>query len=218
MVLESPASACVLPLSGVASDEELLQAWRRGDTDAGEALFERHFDAVMRFFRNKLDEGPEELVQKTFLACVESRDRFRGDASFRTFLFAVAHNVLKNHFRSRRRRGVEIDFTAESVWGLAPSPSAIVARHRNHQLLFEALRRIPVEAQVALELHYWEGLTGAEIAQVLDVPLGTAKTRLRRARQLLGDALQQLAQVEALDMSGVDLDEWAKSLREAVLQ
>lgn len=208
----------VLALDVVATDEELLEAWRRGSTAAGEDLFERHFDAVMRFFRNKLDEGPEELVQRTFLACIESRDRFRGDASFRTFLFSVAHNVLKNHFRSKRRRGVHIDFSADSVYGLAPSPSTIVARERNHRLLLDALRRIPIDAQVALELQYWENLSGLEIAEVLGVPLGTAKTRLRRARQLLATALEPLAHAESFDIAGADLDAWARDLRQAVLQ
>jgi RNA polymerase sigma-70 factor (ECF subfamily) len=205
--------------ANTANDLELLESWRAGDTGAGEALFERHFDAVVRFFRNKTEEGAEDLVQKTFLGCVEGRDRFRGDASFRTFLFAVAHNVLKNHFRSKRRLGGEIDFTLRSVHDLAPSPSTVVAEHRTAQLLLEALRRIPVEYQVALELHYWEDLTALEIAHVLDMPVGTSKTRLRRARQLLVEQMEQLAD-DGADLRGVlsDLETWARSLRDTVLR
>ena len=92
------------------TDLELLEAWRGGDRQAGEALFERHFDAIARFFRNKVDHGIDDLIQRTFLACVESKDQFRGEASFRTFLFAVAHNVLGKHYRSQRRHGDRIDF------------------------------------------------------------------------------------------------------------
>lgn len=212
------APARLLPCPAVTTDRELLEAWRSGSAAAGEALFERHFDAVMRFFRNKIDDGPEELVQRTFLACVEGRTRFRGDSTFRTYLFAVAHNTLKAHFRSRRRRGVEIDFTAESVWGLAPSPSTLAVRDRSQRVLLDALRRIPVQSQVVLELHYWEGLTAAEIGEVIDVPHGTAKTRIRRARQLLGAAIEERARGESLDVSQLDLDAWAQSVRQVLLR
>ena len=202
----------------VVTDHELLEAWRQGSADAGEALFERHFDAVLRFFRNKIDDGPEELVQRTFLACVEGRERFKGASSFRTYVFAIAHNILKSHFRSRRRRGPHVDFTAESVWGLVASPSTLALRDRSQRVLLDALRRIPVESQVALELHYWEALTAAEIGEVLDVPLGTAKTRIRRARQLLGLEINAQAQLASLDLNGLDLESWARSVREALLR
>lgn len=201
----------------VTTDLELLTAWRDGSTTAGEALFERHFDPVMRFFRNKVDEGPEDLVQRTFLACVEGKERFEGRSSFRTYLFAVAHNVLRDHFRKKRRGGA-IDFTAQSVWDLAPAPSTVMARDRAQRVLLDALRRIPIESQVALELHYWEGLTAAELGDVMGVPHGTAKTRIRRARQLLTAAIETLAGAEPLDTSGLDLDAWAKSVRGVLLR
>ncbi len=201
----------------MTTDLELLQAWRDGSTTAGEALFERHFDAVMRFFRNKIDEGSEDFVQRTFLSCVEGKERFEGRSSFRTYLFAVAHNLLRNHFR-QKHRGIKIDFTEQSVWDVAPAPSTVMARDRTGRLLLEAMRRIPIESQVALELHYWEGLTAAEIGVVIEVPTGTAKTRIRRARQLLGQAIETLAAGEKLDTSGLDLDEWARSVREVLLR
>lgn len=201
----------------VTGDLELLAAWRDGSTTDGEALFERHFDAVLRFFRNKIDDGPEDLVQRTFLACVEGKERFEGRSSFRTYLFAVAHNVLRDHFR-RKRRGACIDFTAQSVWDVAPAASTIMARDRTHRVLLDALRRIPIDSQVALELHYWEGLTAAEIGVVLDVPTGTAKTRIRRARQLLGQAIEVLAAGEQLDVSQLDLDTWARAVRKVLLR
>ena len=201
----------------VTTDLELLEAWRGGETTAGEALFERHFDAVMRFFRNKIDEGSEDLVQRTFLACVEGKERFEGRSSFRTYLFAVAHNLLRTHFR-QKHRNQELDFTQRSVWDVAPAPSTVMARDRTGRLLLDAMRRIPIQSQVALELHYWEGLTAAEIGVVIDVPTGTVKTRIRRARQLLGEAIEALARGEQLDTSGLDLDTWARSVRQVLLR
>src|SRR5690606_25346041 len=123
-----------MPYTTLFRSLELLEAWRGGDRQAGEQLFERHFDAVARFFRNKVNQGIDDLIQRTFLACVEGKDRFRGEASFRTFLFAVAHNVLSKHYRSQRRHGDRIDFGVTSVHDLAPSPSVVVARHDEHRV------------------------------------------------------------------------------------
>jgi RNA polymerase sigma factor (sigma-70 family) len=199
----------------VPSDLELLERWRGGDAAAGEDLFERHFDAVVRFFRNKTDEAAEDLVQQTFLGCMRGQQRFRGDASFRTYLFVVAHNVLKNHYRRRGRAEAEVDFSVSSVFDLAPSPSLIVARRQEHQRLLEGLRRIPLELQVALELHYWEGLSATEIGIVLELPAGTVKTRLRRAKQLVRERMDALAALDspAPEATEADLEAWARAVR-----
>ena len=199
------------------SDAELLQAWADGDARAGEALFERHFESIARFFRNKLpaEAQHEDLIQQTFLGCVEARSRYRGDASFRSFLFAIAHNQLGKFWRSRSRD--RLDLRSVSAYDLDPSPSAALARDELHQQLLIALRRIPLDSQVALELHYWESMTAAEIGEVLDVPLGTAKTRLRRAKQLLEAELRALdSAMQPLDPTGSRLDTWARELREGL--
>jgi RNA polymerase sigma-70 factor (ECF subfamily) len=196
------------------TDAELLQAWADGNKSAGEQLFERHFESIARFFRNKLpaDVQHEDLIQQTFLGCVEARERFRGDASFRSFLFAIAHNQLGKHWRSRSRD--RLDFETVSAFDIDPSPSAVVARGQDQQKLLLALRRIPVDSQVALELHYWEAMTAAEIGEVLDVPLGTAKTRLRRAKQLLeAELLAVEVAPTRLDPTGSGLDTWARGVR-----
>src|SRR5690606_9547273 len=188
------------------------------DARAGERLFEHYFDAVFRFFRNKVDEGPEDLVQATFLGCLEARDRFRGDASFRTFVFSVARNVLCNHFRSRQKDARRVDFSVDSAYGLIPSPSAVVAEHREAQDLLEALRRIPIEYQIALELHYWEDMTAGEPAAVEDIPLGTAKTRLRRGRSLLVESLSALDPKSPRAIEDDVVDARARALRHVVLR
>jgi len=205
-------------MPGIATDLELLDAWRGGDRPSGEALFERHFDAVARFFRNKVNGGIDDLIQRTFLACVESKDRFRGEASFRTYLFAVAHNILGKHYRSRRRHGDRIDFGVTAVHDLAPSPSVVVAKHHEHRVLLQALRRIPLDHQIVLELYYWEKLTAAEVGRVLDVPEGTARTRVRRAKKLLEEEMRKLIEdKDQLESTLVNLEAWAASLRDLLL-
>ena len=199
------------------SDLELLDAWRGGDAAAGSELFARHFDAVCRFFRNKVAEGTDDLIQRTFLAMVESRDRFRGDSSFRTYLFTVARNELFAHLRKSGREQARFDPLEQSVYDLGPTPTTMVAQRKEQRLLLEALRRVPLDLQLALELYYWEDMPASELARVLELPEGTVRTRIRRARQLLEQALHELAAGDAeLHSTLAGLDDWAKSLREHV--
>ena len=201
-------------------DRARLDAWAAGDRKAGEALFEAHFQSVARFFRNKLPHasGPaDDLVQQTFLGVVEAKDRFRGDSSFRTFLFAVARNVLGKHLRTKSRQKA-FDPGVTSLHDLAPSPSAALARDEFDQILLGALRRLPLDLQIAVELHYWEGMTAAELAAVLDIPLGTAKTRLRRAKQLLQGLLDEATEHgQPLTETRTKLSSWARALRDDAL-
>src|SRR5262245_60999657 len=81
-------------------DLALLNRWRDGDRAAGEALFARHFDGLYRFFEHKTGGDADDLTQRTFLACVRSRDQFRGASSFRTYLFAIARHELYAHLRT----------------------------------------------------------------------------------------------------------------------
>jgi RNA polymerase sigma factor (sigma-70 family) len=202
----------------VATDLELLEAWRSGDRSAGSQLFERHFDSICRFFANKIQSDVDDLVQRTFQACVEGKERFRGQSSFRTYLFGVAHNVLRSHLRKRRREGERFDFGLTSVFDLGLSPTTLIAQAKEQQLTLQALRRIPLDHQIVLELYYWEDMTAAELAEVLEIPEGTVRGRIRRAKQLLEEQLSLLAENDVdLESTMSNLDSWAKSLRAKIL-
>lgn len=195
------------------SDEELIEAWRSGQQEAGEELFERYYDGVYRFFCNKLSQDVRDLVQQTFIACVEGRDRLRAGASFRSYLFAVAHNVLRMHLRARYRAELE-DLDSVTAYELAPGPSSILARSREERLLLHALRSIALEQQMLLELRYWEELTSPEIADILGVPDNTVRSRLHRAHASLKDVMARLAESpEELASTLDNLEEWARRCR-----
>lgn len=194
------------------SDDELLAGWRDGDNADGDAFFMRHFDALYRFFERKAALDVEDLIQRTFMSCVEARDRFRGDASFRTFLFAIARHQLMSDWR-RRKRDSDIDFSVTSLQDLGPSPSRELGDKQDRRLLLAGLRRIPLDLQIAIELSYWEGLTGPEVATVLEIPEGTVRSRLRRARAALAKALAEIGASEAAVATTLsDLEGWAASL------
>lgn len=195
-------------------DQELLSAWRAGDRRAGNTLFTRHFDSVRRFFINKVDGSVEDLVQKTFIACVEGLDRFREAASFRTFIFGIARHLLHEYIRSKRRAQV-LDLDELSLVDLGASPTSILAAHFEAQLLMRALREIPVDLQVILELYYWEEVSGGELGCILGVPEDTARSRLRKARILLKEQMIRLSSelLPSFDITLTTIDQWAKSLR-----
>lgn len=219
MTAARPAAAVIVsPRHPVATDFELLDAWRAGDREAGNTLFERYFDAVCRFFTNKVQHNIDDLIQKTFLGCVEGRDRFQKQASFRTYLFAVAHNVLRAHFRERRRSDDQpFDPAEDSSDAMTPSPSSVLAVHQEQRLLLEALRRIPLDYQLVLELYYWEDMAAPELAQVLGLPEGTVRSRLRRAKEALADKMTALACEPSLLKTTVSsLDKWVRSLRSQI--
>ncbi|EDM78797.1 RNA polymerase sigma factor RpoE [Plesiocystis pacifica SIR-1] len=201
------------------TDDDLLVDWREGDRRAGKALFERYYDAINRFFRNKVGAAEaQDLVQKTFLGCLEGFERFRGDGEFRTWLFAVAYRQLCKHYRARNREQERFDVGEVTARDVDPTPSRVYAKLREQRLLLEALRRIPVPMQVALELRYWEQMTDVQIAQALDMPLGTFKSRLRRAKQLLAEAITEISSSQdELQSTLGNLDGWAEQLRELAL-
>ncbi len=198
----------------VATDFELLHRWRAGEQVAGQQLFLRHFDALHRFFRNKVGDEAGDLAQTTLLACLEQRDRFRAEATFRSYLFAIARNRLYSHYEAKLVAGRRFDSTSMSAADLSPTPTELIGASQEQKLLLHALRAIPIELQELLELHYWEQLAGPELALVLGVPEGTVRTRLRRAKQLLTERIGELARGGPLETLEVDLDGWAASLRE----
>lgn len=178
-----------------ADDALLLANWREGDREAGTRLFRRHFAAVRRFFRNKVGaEDVEDLVQRSFAGLVESMPRFRGEASFRVLLFAIAHRQLYKFLRDRARHNARLvaELRVSSVQALGLSPSGVLAVAEEQELVQRALQRIRLEYQVVIELYYWEEIAAAEIAAVLGIQQGTVRTRLHRARAALDEELRLL--------------------------
>jgi RNA polymerase sigma factor (sigma-70 family) len=197
----------------VSDDDELLHAWRAGDAHAGSQLFERHVQLLVRFFRNKVDRGVEDLIQTTFLACMESQHRFEGRGEFRSFLLGIARHKLLQHYQAERTMR-EIDFGNESVADLAPGISTALGQRAEEELLLQALRSIPLDLQVLLELYCWESMTAREIAEALALPEGTVRSRIRSARKRVVEQMEKLAGGdEELVRTATDLDRWAESIR-----
>jgi RNA polymerase sigma factor (sigma-70 family) len=203
----------------VEPDIELLRAWKAGDQRAGTILYRRHAGSVTRFFRNKVAERDvADLLQATFMSCFERADRYQEPASFRAFVLGFARNLLLHHYRTRYRKDDKIDFAVSSVVDLGLSPSAVIGGRQEEARLLAALRSLPVEQQILLELFYWENLGGSELAELHGVAEGTIRSRLRRARELLVQAYDALApNAVGVPSTETNIDTWARDVRERLV-
>jgi len=174
-------------------DLGLLEQWRGGDQAAGQALFARHFASVLRFFEHKCQTAADELVQQTFLACVRARDQFRGQSTFRTYLFTVARHELYRHLRQVRRDDERLDFSITSIGEIVTTPGTRLGREQDAERLRAALRTLPAEQQLLLELCYWHELDPTALAEVFEAPAATIRTRLFRARNALRERLGEMS-------------------------
>ncbi len=198
------------------TDAELLRAWKGGDRAAGKALFERTFGGLRRFFRGKASDTAEvdDLIQRTLLAVVERSDQLEDDQRFRAYLFTVARHELFAFYRRRGRQTEAFDSQVLSAQQLVPSPTGLLAQRADERALLAALRRIPLDLQIALELYYWEGMRTAEVGEVLGVGPSTTTTRLARARELLRRELGAMDSV-AISTQG-DLEQWVRAMKDRV--
>ncbi len=200
-----------------SDDHALLAAWRAGDREQGNALFQRHIRSVLRFFRTKVPDAAADLTQTTFLALSELAPDRIGNVPFRAYLFGIARHQLLMHLRTKLRAQRRFDPLTESARDAGASPARLVARQQQHVVLARALQQLPVDYQIALELHYFEGMSLAEIAETLERPVGTVKSLLSRGRDLLRERLEEIATSEELLSSIVgELERWMTTLPELV--
>lgn len=183
------------------TDLELLAQWCDGSDRAGDLLLKRSFGLLYRFFINKVGDATDDLVQQTLIACVRHKDKIRESGAFRMYLLKIARSRLFDYLRALRRTNghLDDDFEQLSIAQTGLSGTSRLGRAQAAIHVRDALRRLPVELQLVVELHYWEEQSTAEIGTVLEVPQGTVKSRLRRAReQLETDLGAAPADIEAL--------------------
>ncbi len=192
----------------VDADLVLLEQWRDGDKRAGQELFQRHFESVYRFFEHKCRGEADDLVQRAFFQCVRSRDQFRGQSSFRTYLFAIARHELYQHLRDARRDR-QIDFHITSIADLITTVGSRLGRAQQAERLRLALLTLPVEQQLLLEMHYWHELDSTELGEIFEMPPATVRTKLFRARKALR---------ARLDGAALELDPRGDRLAESLSQ
>lgn len=172
------------------TDAELVASSVR-EPDAFTQLFERHWEALFRFCQSRAGSAGEDIAAEAFRVAFDRRRRYDsryGDA--RPWLFGIATNLLRDHFRSARREEHKLTRSATLD---PPAHDHAEINELERQLLgpqlAQALQGIPATDRDALLLLAWADLDYEQIAQALGVPLGTVRSRIHRARQRVRDHL-----------------------------
>ena len=170
------------------SDEALLAACALGDSAALGALYDRLSPHLWRFLSrmagNRVEEL-EDLVQATFVAVHGSAASFKGTASVRTWVFAVAANVTRRYLRDEVRRRAAVDRLARLPVAPAGRPDESVEQQQLMLRLREALSALPHDLRVSLVMCDLEDISGREAAFALNIPEGTLYRRVHEARRAL---------------------------------
>ena len=173
---------------GPAIDRSLIDRARNGDLDAFESIVRARMDAVYRLTAAILGDPADaaDAAQETFVAAWRELSRLRETDRFEAWLQRVAVNAARQTLRGRRRRRVR-----EIPSSLAAIDTSVAAESEpsDAAILDSAMARLSVEQRSILVLHHLEGRSVAEIAEVLAIPVGTAKSRLFAARRALAEAI-----------------------------
>ncbi|HLJ33427.1 MAG TPA: sigma-70 family RNA polymerase sigma factor [Ktedonobacteraceae bacterium] len=200
--LLQPPQSIGIPFSNTVSsateqdDVLLVTASKRGDQDAFAQLVQRHqrrvFNLVFRMLQDY--EEASEITQETFLAAWQGLPTFRGDARFSTWLYRIAYNsALKQVEQRKRDRALQSAMQAEQVIVEAGNEGRMeteLEQHAQQEFIRENLATLPTKYRVVLTLRHIQDMTYEEMAEILMVPIGTIKTHLFRARNLLKERLE----------------------------
>lgn len=178
----------------MTDDRLLLQKAQEGDRTAFEALVTLHSPRVFHLALGYTGRhhDAEEITQTVFWKVWNALPQFRGGASFSTWLYRLTLNACTDHYRREKKRRGDLSLDDPDLAPLrdtAPSPEEILLQREEQAILRKALAELPEQHRVILVLREMDGLDYKEIAQVLDLEMGTVKSRLARARRALRDKL-----------------------------
>lgn len=194
---------------GFNDDQDLIDACRSGETVAYGVLVQRYQDrlypTVLRL--TGCAEDAQDLLQETFFRAFRKLDRFHGESSFYTWIYRIAVNLALSGRRKRRPMLRLADGT-----GASGSPSEPVAEHREcdpslpleraerDQMIQEALNALATDHRAVVVMKEFDGLRYEEIATILNIPVGTVRSRLHRARCELREKLRGLVEEDTISI------------------
>jgi RNA polymerase sigma-70 factor (ECF subfamily) len=206
----------------VANDTELFSAWMAGQADAGRTLISRHYPRILSFFCSKVPaEAARDLTQSTFETLCANAKSFRGESSFVTYLFGIARWKLVDHLRREGKQRERFDPLRDSVEDLRVERSlgSLLQDRRDEMTLVLALRKLPLDDQIILELRDYEGLTGRELAEIYGVKRTTMTARLSSARRRLAALVSEVsAGGPSIEETASNLDRCMRRIHAAFLQ
>ncbi|MDA0978788.1 MAG: RNA polymerase sigma factor RpoE [Proteobacteria bacterium] len=177
------------------TDQQLVERVQRGDKRAFDLLVLKYQHKIVGLVGRYIRDSDEvkDVTQEAFIKAYRALPRFRGESAFYTWLYRIAINTAKNYLVSRSRRPPDTDIdvsdgefqTESAVLRDDDTPEDSMATDQLEKVIFQSIDELPEELKVAVTLREFEGLSYEEIAEVMDCPVGTVRSRIFRAREAI---------------------------------
>ena len=189
-------------MSNQASDQKLVERVQKGDKGAFDLLVLKYqhkiVNLIMRYVRDP--ELALDISQEAFIKAYRALPRFRGDSAFYTWMYRIAVNTAKNHLAAQRRRpmDVELDLQDPEQYNLhaklkeTDTPEGVTLSNELKESVERAIAALPEDLRTAIVLRELEGMSDEEIAQTMECPVGTVRSRIFRARDAIGKKVGSL--------------------------
>jgi len=185
------------------TDRELVQRVQRGDKTAFDLLVLKYQHKIIKLVSRFVREPSDALdvTQDAFIKAYRALPNFRGDSAFYTWLYRIATNTAKNYLTSQRRRLNDVGIDREDMesreqdLGLddMATPYNLLVKDEVERTVFETIDSLPDDLRTALTLREFDGLSYEEIAEVMECPVGTVRSRIFRAREAINEKLRALS-------------------------
>ncbi|MBT8108757.1 MAG: RNA polymerase sigma factor RpoE [Gammaproteobacteria bacterium] len=190
-------------MSNQSSDKKLVKRVQKGDKGAFDLLVLKYqhkiVNLVMRYVRDP--EIALDITQEAFIKAYRALPRFRGDSAFYTWMYRIAVNTAKNHLAAQRRRpmDVELDLQDPEQYDLhaklkeTDTPEGVTLSNELKETVERAIAALPEDLRTAIILRELDGMSYEEIAQTMECPVGTVRSRIFRARDAIAKKVGPLA-------------------------
>ena len=192
-------------------EDELIAKVQNGDVGAFTKLVNRYSEQVLTLAYRIVSsrEDAEDIAQKVFVKVYQGINRFRGDASFSTWLYTIVKNECYSHLRKKRPEMISIDEEAELINPVSieypeKTPESMDSKMDFQMAVMECLKKLPPKYNLVIQLYFYRQLKYVEIAEILQIPLSTVKTHLHRALKALRKEV--LKNLGSRDLKGAYLE------------
>jgi RNA polymerase sigma-70 factor (ECF subfamily) len=187
---------------GGSADQALVQRVKQGDRGAFDLLVAKYQHKILNLIMRYVKDPTEamDVAQEAFLKAYRAVPSFRGDSAFYTWLYRIAINTAKNHLVAARRRPMSLEIELSESEGFEPfaalrdidSPESLALTDEIAEMINQAVEELPDELRTAILLREIEGMSYEEIAEAMDCPVGTVRSRIFRAREAIDKKLKPL--------------------------
>lgn len=189
-------------VSESTSDASLVKRVQQGDRRAFDLLVLKYqhkiIKLIMRYVRDPADAL--DVAQDAFLKAYRALPKFRGESAFYTWMYRIAINTAKNHLVAQKRRPVDFDldlqesepFDVQHLLKDTDTPEGLVLSEEIDKTVKQAIAELPADLRTAIVLREMEGMSYEEIAQTMECPVGTVRSRIFRAREAIDKKISPL--------------------------